>query len=431
MTTPPDLESTQNPLVELIELLSDPRVDVRQQATALVCSLSASELESEQLIEGGVIPPLCRLTSDVRPVAEDAIKSLINLTASDPQAIELAVTHDIVSRLQNQLTSNEWTLRDLSLMLLANVSLSMAGAESLVDRQVFLQTLTTWFMQLGPEPSGVSDAGEPQWDDEVQYVANVFANVTQLKAGRDFLLQKRAGETLIELLVSQFHSPNVVRRRGLANMVKNLCFETHLHAYLMTELDVLNLILFRLAGPEDLSDDDREGMNPLITRLGRRKTRERDTVVRLALVDALLLLCVSQKGRVVLRQAKAYPIIRDAHVVEHDDVISGQMYQLVDYLMRDEEGEEPDWNDIRAKAYSEEAREEKSGQEQPERELEETEDPRRPKLKKNPPPKVIVQASARSTHSKGEDEVAEEDISEELAQGLADLICSSSDEEED
>lgn len=420
-------ETPKNPLAELIELLCDPRVDVRQQATALVCSLSASEVESEQLIEGGVIPPLCRLTSDVRPVATDAIKSLINLTASDPQAIELSLTHDIVSRLKNQLMSTEWTLRDLALMLLANVSLSMAGAQCLVNHEVFLQTLTTWFMQLGPEPSGVSEAGEPQWDDEVQYVANVFANVTQLQSGRDFLLQERTGETLIELLVSQFHSPNVVRRRGLANMVKNLCFETDLHAYLLTELDVLNLILFRLVGPEDLSEDDREGMNPLITRLGRRKTRERDAVVRLALVDALLLLCVTQKGRVVLRQAKTYPIIRDAHVVEDDDTISGQMYQLVDYLIRDEDGEEPDWNDIRAKSYSEE----KLDQEQPEREQEQVEDPRRPELKKNPPPKVIVQASARSTHSKGEDEVAEEDISEELAQGLADLICSSSDEEED
>ncbi|OQR93069.1 hypothetical protein ACHHYP_02939 [Achlya hypogyna] len=347
---------------ELVGFLSSPRADLRQSAMQLALGLTATDAGVLSLIKADAVKALCRLVSDVNTIARDAIHALVNMTATHPVACETALKFDIVNRLMNQLDS-DFAHKDLSMMLLANVTTTPDGAKALVAndakykvREVILQKLTMLFLESEPEPEGIDLAtGEPKWDDDYQYIANVLANITQLEEGRDFLLQMRQSSTppkaLVEVLLPQIHSPNVVRRRGIVQAVRNLCFDSDNHFFLYDTLDVVGHMQKRLAGPEPLELDEKNGMTNLVLGcLGAKKKRESDVAVRQAAVECLILFCSSRNGRNVLRQKKVYPIVRNAHLVEANDEVSDQIYKLVDFLIRDEEGEEPDWDEIRAKS---------------------------------------------------------------------------------
>ncbi|KAF4041971.1 hypothetical protein GN244_ATG05797 [Phytophthora infestans] len=391
----------------------------------------------------------------MRPIAEDAIKALINLTAANPAACERALKYDLLNRVMTQVEDSEWRLTDYSMMLLANVTTTPEGAKALLGyddkatdatlalREKKIRTLTNAFLEGEPEPDGVeSSTGEPKWDDEYQYVANILANISQLEQGRDFLLNMRQSTSLAGALLPQLKSPNVVRRRGVTAALKNLCFDTDNHFYLYDQLDIPTHMMVLLAGPEELDEDDTMGMNPVVYSQGDKKKREHDRLVRLAAVDCLLLLCTTRNGRKELRRKKVYPIIRDAHLVESDEEIGDQIYKLVDFLIRDEEGDEPDWDEVRAKSFAAE-QETKTGENgevvQPptpaapvkaveaKKELE-------PAAKGESKPKTVERkpVTASSTlPTTGEDEEVSEDIADGLANEISALDVSSDEEDED
>ncbi|KAJ0408415.1 hypothetical protein ATCC90586_009190 [Pythium insidiosum] len=355
-------------LEDLVSFLSHQRPELRKSASSMLVNLTASDQALYQLLhlkKVDVVQALCRVVSDLRPIAEDAIKALINLTAANPEASERTLKFDVLNRVMTQLEDDDWRLKNYSMMLLANVTTTEAGARALVGadaamssamvavREKKIRTLTSSFMESEPEPDGVDpESGEARWDDEFQYVAVILANITQLDEGRQFVLKMRGGKSLVEALLPQLRSPNAIRRRGIAALVKNLCFDQDSHFYLYDQLDVPSKLVYLLAGPEPLDADEKLGMHPDVYKLGDKKKRENDRHVRLACIEALLLLCTSRNGRNDLRRKKVYPIVRNAHLVEPDDEVGDQIYKLVDFLIRDEEGEEPDWNKIRTEAFS-------------------------------------------------------------------------------
>ncbi|CAK4451845.1 unnamed protein product [Aphanomyces euteiches] len=350
---------------ELVEFLSNPRADVRQSAIQLVVELTGSDNGIQQLVKADAVKALCRMIGDLNAIARDAIHALVNITATHPGACENALKHNIVNRLMNQLDS-DFQHKDLSMMLLANVTTTPEGAKALVTndakysaREIILQKLTVNFLESEPEPDGIDPTtNEPKWDDDYQYVANILANITQLEEGRDFLLRLRPKgdipaevQSLTHVLLPQVHSPNVIRRRGVVQALRNLCFDSDNHFFLYDTLDIVSHLQRRLAGPEPLEADDKVGMSSAVLAvLGPKKKRETDVQVRKEVVECLILLSSSRNGRNVLRQKKVYPIVRNAHLVESNEEVSDQIYKLVDFLIRDEEGEEPDWDEIRAKS---------------------------------------------------------------------------------
>ncbi|KAF4320627.1 hypothetical protein BBO99_00004795 [Phytophthora kernoviae] len=362
---------------ELVSFLSHPRPELRKSASSLLINMTASDQGIFQLLQlkkYDIVQALCRIVSDMRPIAEDAIKALINLTAANPVACERALKYDLLNRVMTQVEDAEWRLIDYSMMLLANVTTTPEGAKALLGyddkmtdatlavREKKIRTLTNSFLEGEPEPDGVDTAtGDAKWDDEYQYVANILANISQLEQGRAFLLKLRQSTSLAGALLSQLKSPNVVRRRGVTAVLKNLCFDTDNHFYLYDQLDLPTHMMFLLSGPEEIDEDDKLGMNPVVYSQGKKKKRENDRLVRLAAVDCLLLLCTTLSGRKELRRKKVYPIIRNAHLVEPDEEIGDQIYKLVDFLIRDEEGEEPDWNEVRTKSDEEDEKEDDLG----------------------------------------------------------------------
>lgn len=437
---------------DLVGFLSHPRPELRKSASSLLINMTASDQGIYQLLQLkklDVVQALCRVVSDMRPIAEDAIKALINLTASNLSACERALRFDLLNRVMAQVEDDEWRLTDYSMMLLANVTTTPEGAKALLGydgkssdgllalREKKIRTLTNAFLEGEPEPEGVDkDTGDAKWDDDYQYVANILSNISQLEQGRDFLMKRRGDTTLVAALLPQLRSPNVVRRRGIASMVRNLCFDTDNHFYLYDQLDIPSKVMYLLAGPEPLDEEDKAGMHPSVYRLGDKKKRENDRHVRLYAVDSLLLLCTTRNGRNELRRKKVYPIVRNAHLVEPDEEIGDQIYKLVDFLIRDEEGEEPDWNAVRAQAFADDDAKEAKTNEEGEVVL--------------PPPTPAASPVKSEPAAEEEEEKAtkaverpianarpateDEDVSEDLAAQLASEISAldvSSDEEDD
>lgn len=66
--------------------------------------------------------------------------------------------------------------------------------------------------------------------------------------------------------------------------------------------------------------------------------RERDADIRKMLLEALLQLCATRKIRKMLRQRKAYPILRELHKWEPEEDVRESCEQVVDVLLQ-EEGE--------------------------------------------------------------------------------------------
>jgi hypothetical protein len=124
------------------------------------------------------------------------------------------------------------------------------------------------------------------------------------------------------------------------------------------QADLLPNILLPLAGPEELSDEDMEGMPMDLQLLPDTKKRESDNFLRKELLEAVLALCTTRPVRDVMRARKVYPILREAHLNETDPACEETIQKIVELLMGNEEDGSGDKNEMflnnTAKLFSQE-----------------------------------------------------------------------------
>lgn len=90
----------------------------------------------------------------------------------------------------------------------------------------------------------------------LNYLAPIFSNLTQVSQARNQFC--RNTEILSRLLPFVSYEDSVVRKGGVIGVLKNICFNTKLHDFLLTEIDVLPMILLPLTGPEDFTEEENE-----------------------------------------------------------------------------------------------------------------------------------------------------------------------------
>jgi hypothetical protein len=73
------------------------------------------------------------------------------------------------------------------------------------------------------------------------------------------------------------------------------------------------------------------------------KGYEPEIDIRQMLIECMLLLCQKRQIRKQLRRMKVYPIVRNLDYEQNDERTSELILELVNFLMRDEEGEEKDY----------------------------------------------------------------------------------------
>ena len=201
-----------------------------------------------------------------------------------------------------------------------------------------------------------------EWDaalclsDPYQHFAALLMNATQVKAGRKFATRiprasssNQSGNEAPQLSVLQRLLPvlrgksqhsNPFRRRGISGMVRNCCLDTKENAWwLLNVCKVLTPLLMPLMGPEELTFDDKKGMDPDLWLDGPDQVRDLDSITRLYCVESILALLASGRAsRKTIRIAKTYMVLKTCDLAEPSEEVSEKISECVNFLRRDEEG---------------------------------------------------------------------------------------------
>lgn len=192
---------------------------------------------------------------------------------------------------------------------------------------------------------GASGSYNPNADYD--YLSYLFADLAKHEAGRKHFLTPRQEDDdivpLTKLVVFTEHK-STIRRRGVANTIKNAAFDISAHARLLADqhdggVGLLPYILLPLMGSEEYSEEDTEGMLDDVQLLDPDKEREKQTDIICTHLETLLLLTTTKEGRQRLRDVKVYPIIRELHVQVEDQDVRDACDRLVQVLLRGEEGQ--------------------------------------------------------------------------------------------
>ena len=325
---------------ELISFLKDPKPDVRLQAAGNVAGFAGTDggratlmsVDSKDLVKS-----LANLVGDLKDVAEQALTALINLS-NERRIVSDMLNCTLFDKLMENLKSGEDAgNRRLNLILLSNLTQSAEGSLRMLQANVEKRDLqglnvlrlVQWFLKSSTNvtPTKVTrvtsqDDGEFEDavvvdiknddTDEWKYVAGILANVTRLKEGRDIVLDMQRG--VLKKLLPELHSPSLVRRQGIARVLRNVCFERQKTMWMVTDSDInlLYHIMKRFGCPEPLKENEYDEQYPEL--YGEAASREPDISVRKTLVDCLVLVASSsRKARDIMRKRKVYPLVREMH----------------------------------------------------------------------------------------------------------------------
>ncbi|XP_063707348.1 protein HGH1 homolog [Culicoides brevitarsis] len=334
-----------DPINELLPFLDlGSRLDLKAVAVSHVLSLTASP-EGKNLLftNEKLVECLVNLTGDKsEAIAKDACRALINIS-SDAEGAEFLLNkfpskHDLKGIVQHciqQILDNECPTAGLFCAILSNLSRPEHLVERVIDviegTEDTIHRLVTCFTMLTYNKKG-SNLG---------YLGPIFSNLSQHHRGRQLICNRQVA-LLQRILPFTHHEDDVIRRGGAVGLVKNVCFDSTLHEWLLSpKVDVLPYLLLPLAGPEEFDDEDNDKLPVECQYLGPDKKREADPDVRKMLLESLAQLCATRKGREILRERGTYLILRELHKWENSDEGNPQTLvaceNVVDILIRTEE----------------------------------------------------------------------------------------------
>jgi hypothetical protein len=297
----------------MCRLVSSPNSDISSLALTLLTNVAAD-------FPMQAIPPMltAKVTSRVTEIIITVTKKLLSENDS-PKASPTFNSSVQLARIE------------AGFLLLINTTRTDEGCKQFLEKKAALDLLLTAF--ISPEIYAVDE------DDTMAAFASVLMNVTQIDVGRNYVL--RISEGVLGKLLPQMRHRNVVRRHGITGVVKNICFEKDSAWWLINEAKIVVHLLYPLVGPEEFDLDEKTGMDPQLWIEGCDKDREGDDDIRLLLLETLLLLCATGRhSRKILREQKVYAVIKALDLVEEETEHSEKIDEIVQFLMRDEVGEE-------------------------------------------------------------------------------------------
>nr|SVE83752.1 EOG090X08WK [Daphnia pulex] len=314
---------------ELSQFLTlETRLDVKALALQQTLGLTGTADGRQMLINTPcVVKNLCKLLNDYqKSVAKDASLALINLSADEDLTSTLVTEGtEIIENMLNITTNPEHELADPACMVLSNLSRTKLGSERLF--QTMGEKLEKYIDIFCQEKYNKKGA-------RLHYLAAVFSNLSQIPAVRSYILDP--SRTCLQRLVSFIdYKDSTTRRGGILGLIKNCCFETDHHDFLLSDaVDLLPKLLLPLAGPEEFDEEDNDKLPIDLQYLGEEKTREQDPDIRKMLLEALTQLCATKYGREYLRSKNTYVILRELHKWEKNDNVLAVLEHLVNIVIR-------------------------------------------------------------------------------------------------
>ncbi|MGH0159550.1 UNVERIFIED_CONTAM: hypothetical protein FKN15_037748 [Acipenser sinensis] len=362
----------------------DTRPDLKGQATEYILGLTGNKDGCRYLgSKPAFLKALLTLTRDPSvAVVKDCYHTLINLSADTTAHEALIKEANALPPLLHNLLDPGYLFADQICTILTNLSRNKETCRdvfrAIQDEGVGLARIVEVFCTEGYNEKA-----------SLHYLGPLLSNLTQLPEARHFILDKDRCVLQRLLPFTQYES-SAVKRGGVVGTLRNCCFDYSCHEWLLSDaVDILPFLLLPLAGPEELSEEENEGLPVDLQYLPEDKRREKDPDIRnmlietmllvrhlhvknqkinrtqtpkhahtnhaagetLArkesentqdpdtrnmLIETMLLLTSTKAGRQILKKKNVYPIMREFHKWEKEPEVIVSCEKLVQVLIGDE-----------------------------------------------------------------------------------------------
>ncbi|XP_040015714.1 protein HGH1 homolog [Xiphias gladius] len=319
---------------EAAELLSfltpGTRPDVKGQATEYILGISGHRDGCRFLrTKPDLLVALFSLTSDPSvAIVKDCYHILINLSADETLHQVLVADVKVLPVLLKNLLNPEYLFSDQICTILSNLTRHEKTCKTVfkvLQEEVGLAKLVEILCTEGYNKKA-----------KLHYLGPLLSNLTQLPEARNYVLDKDRCVVQRLLPFTQYQA-SAVRRGGVIGTLRNCCFDHAHHEWLLSDaVDILPFLLLPLAGPEELSEEENEGLPVDLQYLPEDKKRDEDPDIRKMLLETLLLLTATKAGRQALKEKNVYPIMREFHCWEKDVHVTAACEKLVQVLIGDE-----------------------------------------------------------------------------------------------
>ena len=162
-----------------------------------------------------------------------------------------------------------------------------------------------------------------------------------MKVPGNFLSLVDREKCVIQRLVAfTEYSASVVKRGGVVGTIRNCCFESEHHEWLISnQVDIVPRLVLPLAGPspDSITEEEMDQLPVDLQYLDEEKKVEGDVDIRIMILESLTQLCATKFGREQLRSKNIYVILRELHRTEKDRACLLATENLVDILIKKEE----------------------------------------------------------------------------------------------
>ncbi|KAK9958108.1 hypothetical protein ABG768_012283 [Culter alburnus] len=317
---------------ELLSFLTlEMRADVKGRASEYVLGLTGNRDGCRYLqSKPDFLKALVTLTCDPSiAIVKDCFHALINLSADETLHQPLIKETDILAKLLPKLLDPEYVFADRICTILSNLSRHERTCKevfrALQEQNIGLDRVVEIFCTEGFNKKA-----------SLHYLGPLLSNLTQLPEARHFILDKDRC-VIQRLLPYTQYEQSTTRRGGVVGTLRNCCFDYAHHEWLLSDaVDILPFLLLPLAGPEELSEEENEGLPVDLQYLPEDKKREEDPDIRKMLLETLILLTATKVGRQIMKNKNVYPIMREFHNWEKDPHVISACEKLVQVLIGDE-----------------------------------------------------------------------------------------------
>ncbi|EAL68932.1 armadillo-like helical domain-containing protein [Dictyostelium discoideum AX4] len=325
-------------LPELVPFLLEPKSEIKLLALQHLLGVSDNQEARDILKSTQIINNCIKLITDSNHVVvRHALTILINL-CQDTDMLNDIVKKNIVPRLVDGTTDTKNKMSEIFAMLLSNVTHTKEGCLSLMQCGKELEAF--FIMKLVQVLTMDSNQEDYFKSTKNNWIVNIILNVTQIQEGRKIVLDKE-NQIFKEILPLVRHE-NVIKRRGILGIIRNCCYSEQHHDYLISpEVDILTKLCLPIRGNDKLDDDDLVGLHIDLhnSSLPIGNERDQDRECRKMVVESLIFLTGTKKGRVSMRTAKIYPILRNLFNFETEEELRDNVEKVVELIIRDEEGD--------------------------------------------------------------------------------------------
>jgi|MDTB01.1.fsa_nt_gb hypothetical protein len=309
------------------------------------------------------------LALEQSPGNDMVLRLLANKLGEDSKLEKAEVSH-VVKEVQSQLKlcAGRSEVEHLCCIILSNLTVKEDHCSAFLESDI--KNFITKFLSHNPQKENQSlDYSKDEvvvQADPWAHVGSILCNVCRVEEGRKAVLKISDG--YIPKIASQLRSLNVVRRKGAVGAIRSCLFDSEVHWWMVHEAKVMYHILFPLVPNVPFEEKDKEGMDPRLWLAAedKEKVYEPDATVRKMLLECIVLLCQKKDMRYTLRSMRVYPIVRALDLEQEDEAVNEVIFEIVNLLMRDEEGERSAWDPVMPEEGEKEKEKEKEKDDVPE-----------------------------------------------------------------